>query len=212
VIAGLSAQLERLPNSAKPADLIPYKIVRSQKLTLKGQRTTFSLFRDGALLLFSKIKARSTTEIAHILRAEEAFHFSNESFDAALLAGNSFRTFSLRLQNQFGAELIILRFDYPAQPGAPRAVQALLFGHPPEIPSELVSGAPSPTIDGWSIPLNGRIGKRSIKNCVLVEPRGSREFLSLVKTKKSEFVVESHPALSELCVFALGISSCLCKM
>jgi hypothetical protein len=211
-IARLKTQIQRLPNSGPPGDLIPYRMFRTQKMTLKGQRTKFSLCRDGKLILFSKIKARATTEIVYISREKKDFHFSSPSFEAALLAGNGFRSFSLRLRNQFGPEMMILRFECAMLEYAPRVVRAMLFNQPVGVPDELVSRAPAVTAAGtWILDLNGRIGKRSIKNCVLTDRKG-KEFMSVMKLKKSEFVVESHPAMSELCVFALGISSCLCKM
>jgi hypothetical protein len=212
LIAHLNSQIQRLPHAVKPTNLIPYKVFRTQKLTLKGQRTKFSLFQDGALILFSKIKARSMTEIVHISKAKESFHFSGESFEAALLAGNGFKSFSLRLRNQFGPELIILRFEHPLFVRAPRVVRVMLFNQSEGIPDELTSKPPIITTVGtWMLDLCGRLGKRSIKNCILIDIEG-REFMSLMKIKKSEFVVESHPGISELCVFALAISSCLCKM
>jgi hypothetical protein len=212
LISRLNAQIQRLPQTVKPSNLIPYKIFRTQKLTLKGHRTKFSLFRDGELILFSKIKARSITEIVHISSGKEDFHFSSESFEAALLAGNGFKSFSLRLRNQFGPDLIILKFEHPMLVKAPRIVRVMLFNQAEGIPDELMSKPPVITTMGnWMIDLGGRIGKRSIKNCIL-EDREGREFMSFVKIKKSEFVVESHPGISELCVFAFGISSCLCKM
>jgi hypothetical protein len=211
-VARLKAQIQRLPHSAPAADVIPYRILRTQKLTLKGLRTKFSLLRDGALILFSKIKARSSTEIVHVSREKKDFHFSSSFFEAALLAGNGFKSFSLRLRNQFGPELIIIRFEHPMLDDGPRVVRVMLFGQPEGVPSELVSRPPVVTTAGtWILDLRGRLGKRSIKNCVLTD-RNDREFMSFMKLRKSEFAVESHPGISELCVFALGVSSCLCKL
>jgi hypothetical protein len=211
-IARLNSQLRRLPNSDKPTDLIPYQIRRVSSLTLKGQRTQFSLIRDGSIVLYSKIKAQATTEIVHISKARADFHFSSDSFEAALLASRGFKAFSLRLRSQFGPELLVIRYRAPLLECAPRVVHVFFTGPPDGIPSELVSKPPVITAVGtWMLDLKGRIGKKSIKNCILID-RNGREFMSVMKMKSKEIVVESHPAISELCVFAVGVSSCLCKL
>jgi hypothetical protein len=79
---------QRLPNSATAADGIPYRILGTQKFTLKGLRTKFSLLRDGELILFSMIRPRSSTVIVHVSREKKDFHLSSSSFEAALLTGN----------------------------------------------------------------------------------------------------------------------------
>jgi hypothetical protein len=159
-----------------------------------------------------RAEVRATTEIVHISRQKEHFHFSSDTFEAALLAGNNFKSFSLRLKSQFGAELIIIRFERAMLDCAPRVVRVMLSGTPDGVPDTLVSRTPMVTPVGiWLLDLKGRLGKRSIKNCILVD-RSDHEFMSLMKMKSSEFVIESHPAISELCVFALGIASCLCRV
>jgi hypothetical protein len=212
VIAHLNSQLLRLPDVARPTNLIPYHVHRVSGLTLKGHRTQFSLVRDGSVVLYSKIKAHATTEIVHISKARADFHFSSDRFEAALLAGRGFKAFSLRLRSQFGPELAVIRFQTPLIECAPRVVRVFFMQPPDGIPSELVSKQPLITAVGtWMIDLKGRIGKKSIKNCILVDSAG-REFMSVMKMKSKEIVVETHPAISELCVFAVGVSSCLCKL
>jgi hypothetical protein len=212
MIARLNGQLQRLPDVARPADLIPYHVHRVSSLTLKGHRTRFSLIRDGSVILHSKIKAQATTEIVHISKGGADFHFSSDSFEAALLAGRGFKSFSLRLRSKFGPELAMIRFQAPLLECAPRVVCVSFMEPPDGIPSKLISKPPLITAVGsWMIDLKGRIGKKSIKNCILVDTAG-REFMSVMKKKSKEIVVETHPAISELCVFAVGVSSCLCKL
>jgi hypothetical protein len=212
LIARLNSQLRRLRGVALPPDLIPYRILRISSLTLKGQRTEFSLVRDGEVILYSKIKTRAATEAVHISKAKNDFHFSSEASQAALLASRDFRAFSLRFRTRYGRELIVIRYEPHGLQYAPRTVRLFLADPPDGVPAELASRQPVITAVGtWILDLSGRIGKRSVKNCVLEDQTG-REVLSVMKIRSKEFVIETRPGMSELCVFAVGISSCLCKL
>jgi hypothetical protein len=185
---------------------------RVSQLTLKGQRTQFSLIRDGEVILYSRMKAQAATEAVHMTKAKKDFHFSSQASEAVLLASRGFRAFSLRIRTQFGRELIVLRYEPHRLEYAPRNVRLFMADPPEGLPPELASRKPVTTAVGtWMLDLRGRIGKRSIKNCVLEDQQG-HEILSIMKIKSKEFVIETRPEMSELCVFAVGISSCLCKL
>jgi hypothetical protein len=210
LIACMNGALLRLTGYEKPPDLIPYRLQRVCKWTMKGKRSDFKLLRNSNVaLLYTRVKSKSA-EVMQICSQESSFHFTHGDFEAYLLSGDKCRSFSLRTQNRFGPEMMTIKYEQPPSGCGPRAAR-LFFANPPEgVSSVLESRPPKITSPGtWVLDLGGRIGTKSIKNCILLDPNG-REVMSVMKQKNSELIIETYPKISELCVFALGVSSCLC--
>lgn len=212
LIRHLNAQIQRLPNHEHPDNLIPYEMVRKTSMHLKGKRTEFTLYRDGKEILYSKIKTKGSTDTIIITKGKENFHFSSANFEAVILTTRSFTSFSLRLHGKFGPELMNIKYSPPTTDCAPRVVSAFLFSPPDGVEPDLRSKDPVITAaQTWILNLKGRIGKRSIKNCILVDSQ-KNEIMSVMKTHSSTITIETVPQMSELCVFMLGVSSFLCTI
>lgn len=212
LIRCLNAQIQRLPNHEHPENLIPYQMVRKTSMHLKGKRTEFTLYRDGKEILYSKIKTKSSTDTIIITKGKENFHFSSENFEAVILTTRSFTSFSLRLHGKFGPELMNIKYSPPVTDCAPRVVSAFFFSPPAGVEPDLRSKDPVITAaQTWILNLKGRIGKRSIKNCILVDSQ-KNEIMSVMKTHSSTITIETVPQMSELYVFVVGVSSFLCTI
>lgn len=150
---------------------------------------------------------------------------------AIVLTGSNFSTFSLRkneskseiksdelsaIHNLYGPgfskELMTVNYTMPKNEFQPRRVN-IHFNDPPDsIPAELSNRKPKFSYGSTCIlDIGGRVAKRSIKNCIMVD-ENNNDIMSIMKIHESEISIEVFPAISELCVFAFGISSVLCKL
>jgi hypothetical protein len=179
---------------------------------MRGRRTHFVLLRDETPILYSKIHAKSTTEIIHFARRRTDFHFGNHNFEAALLVYSNFKTFLLRCESQFGADLMKLSFSRLAASGSHRFAELIVFDGAGGPSRQFLSEEPVMGANGrWASGMIARNGKPSVKNMVLLG-ENRNVFLSVAKIDSSVLRIEADPGLSDLCVFAFGISSFLCSL
>lgn len=204
-------KLRRLPGKDSTANLIPYQMRRETIISWHGVRTHYHLILNGQSILSTKIKSKSSTEIINVSEGADC-HFSSKNYKAVILVGQNFSTFSLRNQNQFGEEIMNIKYTRPQVDFAPREVVTYVFKPPQGVPADLKNRKPVFTKAGtWILNLSGRCAKRSIKNCVMVD-EDDVEYMSAVKASHDVLAVEMHPQISPLVAFALGISSFLCKL
>lgn len=112
----------------------------------------------------------------------------------------------------YGKEIMTVKYTVPRAECAPRHVDVHLFNPPDSIPNDLSNRKPKFTYGStWILDIGGRVAKRSIKNCILVD-ESNKEIMSVMKIKDSEVSIEAYPKIGELTVFGFGISSVLCKL
>ena len=205
-IERLQGFIRRLRGYKIPEDLIPYKLESYSKISWHGKKIRFTLFRGDSPILYAKLKNK--TNLVNISKIIE----KKAPVIAQILIGSNFTTFSLRRGVQKLSEIMNVRYTTPKIDYAPRIVD-LFFCDPPEgIPINLCNRKPKFTAGStWILNINGRIAKRSTKNCILTD-ENDREIMSVMKIKDSELTIEANPTIGELSVFALGISSFLCKI
>ena len=212
----MNAKLERLPNHKKPTNMIPYKMVKKWSLSLKGKVTQLILYQNDRPILQTKMKIGKSTDSLLVSQCGEDLEFKGEKYECAILTGNNFTTYSLRIGTQFGPEIMNIKYEQAMVACAPRVVTVFFRTAPEGVDRELVSKKPKMTsADTWMMDLKGRIGVRSNRNCVLIDSK-KREVMSVMKTRSSlkeeVITIETVPSMSELCVFALGASSFLCNL
>jgi hypothetical protein len=80
------------------------------------------------------------------------------------------------------------------------------------LPTRFRSRPPKPVAGGrFAVDLSGRYGRRSIKNCALVD-EGDQELLLVRKIEGNVLIVDASPGVADLFTFALGIASFVCKI
>ena len=216
VVEEMNAKLERLPNHKKPKNMIPYKMVKKWSLSLKGKVNELVLYQGDRPILQTKVKISKSTDCVLVSKVEGDLEFKGGKYECAILTGSNFTTYSVRLGTQFGPEIMNIKYELPMVACAPRVVTVFFRTAPEGVDRELVSKKPVMTsADTWMLDLKGRIGMRSNRNCVLIDS-SKREVMSVMKTRSSlkeeVITIETVPAMSELCVFALGASSFLCNL
>ena len=211
LIEELNSSLIRLPGHFAPKNVIPYLVRRENKLSLHGKRTSFQLIRGGKIVLSSKIKTLYSTDAIHITN-DNKYHFSHSKNCGTILIYDNFTKFSLRKGEQFGDEIMTMKFTPPKVQHAPREVELVFFFPPEDVSPELKNRKPKITTAAtWSLNLDGRTAKRSSKNCILVD-ENDKEHIVVLKHHSSELYIETLPSISSLCIFAIGICSFLCKL
>ncbi|OHT02326.1 hypothetical protein TRFO_07145 [Tritrichomonas foetus] len=205
-IAHLRSFMTRLRGYEIPDNLIPYKLEMTSKISWHGKKVRFVLSRGNSPFLFGKLKNKTNSVTISVTPEKKAIHL------AYLLSESNFNTFSLRKGSQFGTELMNIKFKMPHVDYAPRLVELYLCKPPEGIPNILTNRKPRFTAGStWILNISGRIAKKSTKNCILVDENDT-EIMSVMKSKDSEMTIETNPAIGELCVFGLGLSSMLCKL
>ena len=216
VVEEMNAKLERLPNHKKPKNMIPYKMVKKWSLSLKGKVNELVLYQGDRPILQTKVKISKSTDCVLVSKVEGDLEFKGGKYECAILTGSNFTTYSVRLGTQFGPEIMNIKYELPMVACAPRVVTVFFRTAPEGVDRELVSKKPVMTsADTWMLDLKGRIGIRSNRNCVLIDS-SKHEVMSVMKIRSSlkeeVITIETVPAMSELCVFALGASSFLCNL
>ena len=204
----LHRQLKRAGGVAAQAGLIPYELVRRKKL-LGSRKVEFMLSREDAAgpMLYCSFQHAGPQEV-HIFKHKEAC--SRRAWEALLLVGGNESEFSLRLGGRFGVELMNIKFERGSVRGS-RRMSVHMLCPPDGVERELVSKAPVMNGQDWELDLNGRVGKISKMNCILLDSHG-REIFSVVKTRSDAVTVEASAALNRIYVFALAVSTCICKL
>jgi hypothetical protein len=193
-----------------------YEMRRFVSRSFKGKRYNFELTdASGDLFMHTKLKSASPSVI-FIAKGKE-MHFRDREYFGAILASAGMCVYSVRQNNQYGRELAVIKFSRKHWSGSkrqerrPRIVR-VLFSDEGEIPRFLTSRLPSRSPLGqWLLDFGARSMVSSVKNAILVDSRG-REFCMVMKSKLGCLVLEAHASMDPLVVFAIGLSSYLCKL
>jgi hypothetical protein len=169
----------------------------------------FTMSRDGDNVLCAKSKDRRLIQIGR----GAVFHNSSSTPLATLAVSDITRPFSLR-ESQGNSELITIDFSLPLGKDAPRDVTLALVAPVGGLPTRFTSRQPKWAPGGrLAVDLSGRYGRRSVKNCALVD-EGDRGLLLLLvrKIDSNTLIVEAVPRVADLVTFALGIASFVCQI
>jgi hypothetical protein len=190
--------------SSPSLHLIASKLFRDQKRGL-GKHAKFVLMRADRALVCTKIKDKKFIPIG----IGAAFHYRTTPIVAGLKCYDKAKGFLLTESD--GTELLRLTFGIQGESGkrGPRTV-CLTFLKPIDgIPIELRSRlARKSRNGGWILDLIGKYAQASVKNCVIVS-ESNHVFLVTRKTATNAVMVDSHPAIPDLHVFAFALSQFL---
>jgi hypothetical protein len=168
---------------------------------------TFTMTRDGDSVLCAKSKDKKLIQIGR----GAVFHNSSSTPLAALAVSDKSHHFSLR-ESQGNSELITIDFSLPLGKGAPRDVTLVLVAPVEGLPTRFTSRPPKRAAGGRLAPdLSGKYGRKSVKNCALVD-EGDRELLLVRKMDGNALIVDANPRVADLFTFALGIASFACQI
>lgn len=162
-----------------------------------------------------KFKSRPLGEFVAI-QTNPNVHLSSHQFTAVLLNANKMSDFSLRLNEQFGEEVLSLQFSLHTNDEGktiPRTVSVFTFGQNSEnLPKKLINLTPIETENGsWEVDLGDGNAITSIKNCSLVDDKG-KNWIYVRKIENDTLEIEALEQFDELRIFAVGISAFLCKV
>lgn len=201
----LKKMIFRICASEISPDLIPYYLIRSKKLTLRGMRTYFNLVRDDVYLYSSKV--RSADSVIFISEGKES-HFSDNKFRGHITVHDK-GLFSL-----YDASKSVLSVNFfPSHiVSGPRAgrikfhmelntVEPVLDAVKPQIISD----------DVWQMDFRGRRAVKSVKNIIFHDSH-QREIVSFMKEKRGTFCIEAVYTMPPIYIFTIGIACCLCKV
>ena len=181
---------------------------RFESTNLKGFRISFQFSCPDGKKFSAKIKPHSDSSIIGISEGSEA-HVHSDNFIGVILFGNDFCDASLRKEQKFGTELLSMQIRLPL-PDTPREVEIHFFNQPPSVPNTLLSKSPSIEEGSWVLDLHSQNVVASIKNCSLEDSNG-RTFIIVRKTDKDILEIEARRDIDDLRLFAVAITSFLCK-
>ncbi|KAH0787699.1 hypothetical protein GPJ56_008356 [Histomonas meleagridis] len=191
-------------------DLVPYRIERKKNRTLKGKRTHFQLFSCGQPILHSKLKPTKENGVIYISEGTE-MHFSKKEYKAAILYANDGESYGLRNKNEYGDEVMHIKFFRESDDEySPKSVAVYFLKKINGLPESIRSRKPRKIKGKWVIESTGKAGLVSIKNCILVDAEDN-PVVSVTKVDKNALSIEAHPNIPDIHVFTIGISSFLRK-
>ena len=191
-------------------DMIKYRMTRSHKISIHGKTTFYQLYKNDILLLHTKVKTMKSNGICYIAKGPE-LHSKNDKNIGAILFVNNRTTFSVRKNNEFGEEIMTIIYK-PGNYGAPRQMTIFFPNIQKNIPQNLFNKvAILDDYCNWALDTKGKFIMKSIKNCIIVNKR-NREFATVLKIEKETIEIEAKDAFSHLIIFAIGLSSFLCKL
>lgn len=128
-----------------------------------------------------------------------------------MLTGDKNSLFSLRRGDQFGVEILSIKFNAKNDNSSPRTSTIHFFNSQSCPCSSLHSKKPKRNPNGdWVIDLGGLAAMRSIKNCVYIDNENT-PYIIVAKSDENNLTVNAHNCIPPECVFAVGIASFLCK-
>lgn len=193
-----------------PQTFTSYRVNRVKTVSLRGKTTHFQLYLLGRPLLHSKIKSKKKKGTLYISEGT-SLHFKSDDYLAALLYGNNCCSFSLRKKNEYGEEIMSIKYQSGIN-GAPRSV-FVEFPKPDENIPQYLSSRSSHLNESneWVLDMHGKFNMNSIKNCVIVD-ENDHEYAFIMKVEKSILGVEVIEQFTDLMAFALALSAFICKI
>jgi hypothetical protein len=165
------------------------------------------------MLFHTKLKSDNPGLI--FIGTGDSMHFSAGQFAGVLFVQENATNFSVRRDSQYGEELARIAYgrQSTAQNGkCPRLVFVRVFSASAEVPDRLFSRKPSVSCVGnWSLDFGNRTVVTSVKNTILVD-KEDVELCAVMKTENDVLRIDSIEAIDPLVVFALGVSSFLCRL
>jgi hypothetical protein len=182
----------------EPQD-VRYTVTRKCKFGIKGKHQQFFLSEGNCPVLSSVWEGG-------------AFRVFGASSCHASILSSDFTSFSLCIPDEFGSEVMRIRFHCPLVAHAPRIVSAVILESPLSGARNLRSKTPVLGMHGdWLLDSKRGIRCKSIKNCILCDD-DSTEVLSVMKSQSDTLMAEAESGIDKLFVFALVISSFLCSI
>lgn len=191
-------------------DPISYRLARSSIVSLHGKMTHYQLYQGGTPILHTKMKTTKSNGVCYIGEGDQV-HLSSKHHLASILFANNRCTFSVRKGNEYGEEIMTILYKQGVD-GSPRFIKVFFPSVHKNIPQQLYSRKASlNTSNTWTLNMKGKFTIKSIKNCVIVDEKDN-EYAYVMKIEKDKLAIEVDPDFSEVMVFAIGLSSFLCKL
>ncbi|OHS94519.1 hypothetical protein TRFO_39337 [Tritrichomonas foetus] len=191
-------------------EMITYRLVRSKSVSIRGSRIHFQLYQGGVPLLHSKIKSRKNRDVVYISEGTE-IHFGQQNYAGAVLYANNGSSFSLRSKNEYGDELMTIRYHIEVN-GCPRRMTLFFPNKFKDYPEHLHNRKAYMNASGqWVLDMHGKFTMKSIKNCVIID-ENDNEYAFVTKVEKETLGIEALEDFSPMMVFALGFSAFICKI
>ena len=190
------------------------RVTRESKTTIKGHSILFHLYCGETAKLYAKFKLSPLGEYA-VIQDKPNVHLSDKKFLAALLNANKLCDYSLRLNEQYGEEVMAMQFSPQYDDDGnqiPRSLQVHFFQREqqPDLPNKLMNLKPNLENGEYHINLGDDPVIKSIKNCVLANSH-KEPMVYIRKVKDDVLEIEGIEEIDDLRLFAIGIASFLCK-
>lgn len=188
-----------------------YQIIRSKRHTIKGTRITFQILQDSEVLYTTKFKGKRPNAPIPIQSGSE-MHYRDNEFAGYLHSGNNHCSYSLRIKNLYGKELISIQFNlHNGQKSIPKQIVVSFFIKDSLIPQKLVNMPPTLNDDGgYELPFYNKMCIPSIKNCVMINEVDQCHFMSVRKIDKNMIEVDAVEMISPLSIFGFVLSIFQC--
>lgn len=191
-------------------ELVPYRLTRDYKNSVRGKRIHFQFSSAGAPMFHSKLKSK-TPKYIFITTGTET-HLGSTKFEGVVLVGEHNTTFSLRKDNAYGDEIMSIKYELEKK-GTPRSCVVYFFNDAtPSPPYNNKKPSKVPHNPGsYFLDFKNRMVMQSIKNCIIEDENGN-EVILCAKVEMNSLLVEAKRDINPLCAFTFGISSYLCKL
>lgn len=183
---------------------ISLRIVREKKTKLNGVRQYFKCYDNGSLMFSSKAKTSGSREIPISYGSE--VHLSTGSKDALLLNTENNTRFVLKNIKQDKIELVV-HFELPRKDLDGTKRTRVSFYGSESLAFDLISSVVTDTPT-----FGGKYRTFSVKNSNLVNEENGDMLVVIRKVDKGILEIDSLLQLSQIQLFALGISSFLGKV
>jgi hypothetical protein len=193
----------RIPAHAS-SNLVVSKVFRDQKRGI-AKHAKFVLMRTENAVLCTKIKDKKFIPIG----IGAAFHYRATASIGCVRCSDKSKAFLV--VGPDGKELMRMVFGIQEDLGkhGPRTVTLTFLepieGIPIELRSRLARKSPA---GGWILDLIGKYAQPSVKNCVIVN-EANDVFLVTRKSATNAVMVDSHPAIPDLYIFAFALAQFL---
>jgi hypothetical protein len=193
--------------------MLTYHMQRTRSRSLKGKLLHFQLNKDSTVLFHAKLKSDNPTLI--FIGSGSSVHGSSSEFAGAVFVHENATHFSVRRTSQSGEEFATIsyrRMFTARKPPPPRTVAVRLFARAADVPNRLFSRKPSVSCVGeWSLDFGSRPVVASVKNAIFVD-KADAEMCPVMKIAEDTLRIDVAEAVDPLVVFALGVSSFVCKL
>lgn len=211
------------PYQANPeTEYIIYKCKKVKSFSFAKKQLVFNLTlsneANDTVLYSAKFRPSGINPAVSLFKGSDC-HLKEDNAEGIILTSEKLTKFSLRKRSRYGNEIMSLKF-IKSLSKKPRSIQIYVYIDTNSNiesncnkPIYLRNLEPKKTVFGtWELNLNAPSVLASSKNCLIINDSTKETVFILRKVQKRVFEIEAMNSLSLLQLFALAISSLLCRL